>query len=141
MALSLQARFWRSVLRKVFKEQGLSIKAERIRSLKNSRVHMPFPRDVPVTTIEVDGLKSVSICPACLDGGRIVLHLHGGGYVSGSILAYLMLCIPMARALNATVILPEYRLAPEDPYPAALEDALKAYRWLLARGQIGRAHV
>lgn len=132
--MSQRARFWRSVMRKVFREKKLSVKAERIRSLRNSRFHLPFPRCVRVNTMDMDGLTSVSIRPVKADERRVILYLHGGGYVSGSIVAYLMLCVPMAKTLGTGIFLPEYRLAPEDPFPAALEDALKAYRWLLARG-------
>ncbi len=137
MASSLRSRFWRSVLRKIFMETGLTIQAERLRSIKNSTYHMPFPRSVRVEDLDVAGLQSVSITPAGADEKQVILHLHGGGYVTGSIGAYLMLCIPMAKSLRTRIILPEYRLAPEHPYPAALDDALKAYRWLLAQGYAG----
>ncbi len=115
-------------------ETGLTIQAERLRSINNSKYHVPFPRSVRVDELDVDGLQSVSIMPAGADEKQVILHLHGGGYVTGSIGAYLMLCIPMAKSLRARIILPEYRLAPEHPFPAALDDALKAYRWLLAQG-------
>jgi len=134
MKASLRSKFWRSVLRRIFKVQGLTIQAERLRSIKNSKVHVPFPPSVRVTDHVIEGLDSVSILPARADGKRVILHLHGGGYVTGSIGAYLMLCIPMAKALNMRLVLPEYRLAPEHPFPAALEDALKVYRWLLDQG-------
>jgi len=137
MATSLRSRFWRSMLRKIFLETGLTIQAERLRSAKNSKYHMPFPVSVHVDDLDVDGLKSVSLQPVDADEKQVVLHLHGGGYVTGSIGAYLMLCIPMAKALRTRIILPEYRLAPEHPFPAALDDALKAYRWLLAQGYAG----
>lgn len=137
MARSLRSKFWRSVLRKIFMETGLTIQAERLRSSKNSKYHMPFPRSVGVDDLDIDGLQAVSIRPAGVVENRIILHLHGGGYVTGSIGAYLMLCIPMAKTLRTRIILPEYRLAPEDPFPAALDDALKAYRWLLAQGHAG----
>lgn len=63
-----------------------------------------------------------------------VLYLHGGGYVAGHPRVYRNLCARLAKALSADVFLPEYRLAPEHPYPAALDDALAAYHALLARG-------
>ncbi len=120
---------------------GLTVQAERMRSIKNSKYHMPFPISVRITDLDVDGLRSVSLLPADADVKRVILHLHGGGYVTGSIGAYLMLCIPMAKSLRTRIILPEYRLAPEHPFPAALEDALKAYRWLLAQGYTGSSIV
>jgi acetyl esterase/lipase len=137
MASSLRSKFWRTVLRKIFMETGLTIQAERLRSTKNSKYHLPFPLSVRVDDLDVDGLQSVSLSPADAYEKQVVLHLHGGGYVTGSIGAYLMLCIPMAKALRTRIILPEYRLAPEYPFPAALDDALKAYRWLLAQGYEG----
>lgn len=137
MASSLRSKFWRAALRKIFMETGLTIQAERLRSTKNSKYHMPFPVSVRADDLDIDGLQSVSLLPADADEKRVILHLHGGGYVTGSIGAYLMLCIPMAKRLRTRIILPEYRLAPEDPFPAALDDALKAYRWLLAQGYAG----
>jgi len=129
---SLRSRFWRSVIRKMFKEQGLSVIDERARNLKNSKAHVPFPKVIRVERFEIDGMPCATVSPARPVDGRVVLYLHGGGYVTGSIDASLMLCVPMARALGLKLALPEYRLAPEHPFPAALDDALKAYRWLLA---------
>jgi len=63
-----------------------------------------------------------------------VLYLHGGGYVAGHPRVYRNLCARLAKRLTADVFVPEYRLAPEHPFPAALEDALAAYRAVLARG-------
>ena len=57
-----------------------------------------------------------------------VLYLHGGGYVLGSAFGYRHLASALARAAGARVLVPDYRLAPEHPFPAALEDALRAYR-------------
>ncbi|MBU0928202.1 MAG: alpha/beta hydrolase [Spirochaetes bacterium] len=134
MAPSIRSRFWRSVIRRVFAKQGLSVLDERARSVKNSKVHVPFPKIIRVERFSVGGMPCASILPTREEGRRVVLYLHGGGYVTGSIDASLMLCVPMARALNARLVVPEYRLAPEDPFPAALDDALSAYRWLLAQG-------
>jgi acetyl esterase/lipase len=64
----------------------------------------------------------------------VLLYLHGGGYAIGSSKAYSPLASELASRLKGRVLVPDYRLAPENPYPAALEDGLSAYRWLLARG-------
>lgn len=64
-------------------------------------------------------------------GRRAILYLHGGAYVTGSPASHRGLMSHLARAASATVYAPDYRLAPEHPYPAALEDALNCYRSLL----------
>jgi acetyl esterase/lipase len=64
----------------------------------------------------------------------MLLYLHGGGYMIGSSKAYGPLTSELASRLGARVLVPDYRLAPENPYPAALDDAVRAYRWLLGHG-------
>lgn len=66
--------------------------------------------------------------------GPVVLYLHGGGYCFGSPLTHRALTTEFASATNAAVLALDYRLAPEHPFPAALTDALAAWRTLLARG-------
>jgi salicylate hydroxylase len=61
-----------------------------------------------------------------------VLHLHGGGYVMGSAGASLELAGRLALAHGGWTLIPDYRLAPEEPFPAALDDVVACYRWLLA---------
>jgi acetyl esterase/lipase len=68
-----------------------------------------------------------------------VLYLHGGGYLAGHPRVYRNLCARLAKRLSADVFVPEYRLAPEHPFPAAVEDALAAYKAVLARGFSPRA--
>ena len=134
MSISLRSRFWRIILREMLKEQRVSIEESRARSEQNARF-MPRPRaDVKVETINVDGIRAIWIQPPETEPNKVILHLHGGGYVIGSIAFYQTLCVPMAQTLRMNLLLPEYRLAPEHPYPAALEDALQMYNWLLAQG-------
>lgn len=65
-----------------------------------------------------------------------ILYLHGGAFTDGSIAAHRALCGNLAHASQARVLLIEYRLAPEHPFPAALDDTVAAYRWLLkTRGE------
>src|SRR5262245_52715665 len=79
---------------------------------------------VPVEWIEVPGLAST----------RVVLYLHGGGYSLGSARSHRSLAKRIAFEARARVVVPDYRLAPEHAFPAAVEDALAAYRGLLASG-------
>jgi acetyl esterase/lipase len=65
---------------------------------------------------------------------RVVLYLHGGGYVGGSPAMYRSITTAFARRCDARVFALDYRLAPEHPFPAALDDAVAAYQWLLAQG-------
>lgn len=67
-------------------------------------------------------------------GSRTVLYLHGGGYVAGSAASHRPIVAAFARGVPAQVFAPNYRLAPDHPYPAALDDAERAYEWLLSRG-------
>lgn len=65
---------------------------------------------------------------------RFIIYLHGGGYVAGSLRSYQGFVSHIASAAGAAVLFPEYRLAPENCFPAPLEDALATYHWLLGRG-------
>jgi len=67
---------------------------------------------------------------------RIVLWLHGGGYVIGSLATHRDLAARVSRAAASRVLLLDYRRAPEHPFPAALDDAIGAYRWLVSAGHV-----
>jgi monoterpene epsilon-lactone hydrolase len=88
------------------------------------------PPDVEVRPINAGGVPSLLVAPGS-DRTATVLHLHGGGFVMGSAFGYRTLAGALAVAADTGVLLPEFRLAPEHPFPAALEDALRAYLWLL----------
>jgi len=64
----------------------------------------------------------------------VVLYLHGGGYVLGSLTSHRQMIGYIAKAAGVSALSLEYRLAPEHPFPAAIEDAVSAYRWLLRQG-------
>lgn len=91
----------------------------------------PLPDDVARTELELGGVKCVRLEPPGA-GEDILVYLHGGGYAGGSATSHSELAARLARAAGAVAVLPEYRLAPEHPFPAALDDALAAYRGLLS---------
>jgi acetyl esterase/lipase len=84
--------------------------------------------------VDADGVPAAWVKVPESDSRRVVLYLHGGGYVIGSIRTHRDLAQRIARAAGARVLLIDYRLAPEHPHPAAVEDSVRAYRWLLSQG-------
>jgi monoterpene epsilon-lactone hydrolase len=95
-----------------------------------------FPVEPDVTCEKVDaaGVPAEWVVAPGAENRRVLLYLHGGGYVIGSINTHRDLAGRLSRAAAARVLLIDYRLAPEYPHPAAVEDATTAYRWLRRHG-------
>ena len=93
----------------------------------------PPPEGVRCAPVDAGGVPGEWIDAAQHDPGVTILHLHGGGYVIGSLNTHRGFSGRLAQATNARVLLIDYRLGPEHPHPAAVDDALTAYRWLLAQ--------
>ncbi|MGH2955707.1 MAG: alpha/beta hydrolase fold domain-containing protein [Solirubrobacterales bacterium] len=87
-----------------------------------------------VTAEELGGVPAERVAPPGAERDRAVLYLHGGAYVLGSPRTHRGLASQIAAAAGAPVHVLDYRLAPEHPYPAAVEDAIAAYRALLESG-------
>jgi monoterpene epsilon-lactone hydrolase len=134
MSISLRSRFWRTVLRKLFKNQNLSIAEHRANGLKNSKRMGGAPKTVKIQRFDIGGIQAEWLTPLDANHEQVILCFHGGGYVTGSIETYRMMCGLLANYTGVKVLIPNYGLAPENPFPAALDDALKIYRWLLEQG-------
>ncbi|PWH12495.1 MAG: alpha/beta hydrolase [Anaerolineae bacterium] len=134
MPLSLRARLWRRILRRMYNKQLAEIADSRLREANIAAFSRYVTRGVRVARFEIEGHPAAWLGPEGTTQDKLILYLHGGGYVSGSINTHLILCLPMTQVLQRTILLPEYRLAPEHPFPAALEDALDVYRALLRQG-------
>lgn len=93
-----------------------------------------LPEGVVIDRRDLGGMDAEWLSGPWCDRDHVLLHLHGGGYVMGSCASHRALTCQVARACGMKAVLPEYRLAPEHPFPAALEDAVAAYRALLAAG-------
>jgi len=91
----------------------------------------PTPSDVKVERVNAPVAPAEWLRPPSAEPGRVVLYLHGGGYVIGSPRSHRHLAAAIACAAGASALLLDYRLAPEHPFPAAVEDATAADRWLL----------
>ncbi|HTX10803.1 MAG TPA: alpha/beta hydrolase [Solirubrobacteraceae bacterium] len=90
----------------------------------------PMPDDVVVADVSADGVPAHWVTAPGADAGRVLLFLHGGGYELGSLRSDGELAARLGRASGMRVLFPEYRLAPEHPFPAAIDDVLAAWRWL-----------
>ena len=92
----------------------------------------PPPPGVTVRPANAGGVPALHVSPAP-DTPPTVLYIHGGAFVSGSAFGYRANAGALATAAGTGVLVPDFRLAPEHPFPAPLQDCLSAYRWLLKR--------
>jgi acetyl esterase/lipase len=93
------------------------------------------PRGYKTQKQSISQVPTLHILPKSTKNGLGILYLHGGGYVVGSSKSHSKLAAQIGHSAQAQVWLPEYRLAPEHPSPAALEDVISVYKALLAQGQ------
>ena len=93
-----------------------------------------MPWNVFLEDADIEGMPGEWVRPAQAQPGRVLLYLHGGGYVLGSLNTHRALVGTLAQRCGVAALAINYRKAPEYPFPAALDDAQLAYRWLLARG-------
>ncbi len=93
-----------------------------------------LPDGIEVERVAIDGIPAEWILPAGAVKDKVIFFMHGGGYVSGSCSDHRAPVAKFVKGSGLGALLFEYRLAPEHPFPAAIEDSLKAYRWLLDQG-------
>ena len=92
------------------------------------------PDDARLTPIAIGDVPAEWSTTPQADAHRAVLYLHGGGYMAGSIVSHRYIAVEIGRAARARTLALGYRLAPEHPYPAQLDDALAAYQHLREQG-------
>lgn len=100
---------------------------ERRENLEAMAGVVPAPEGVTVEPFTLAGRPAERLIPDAAADGQVVLYLHGGGYISGSLDTHRGLAGGIALRAGVTVVTLDYRLAPEDPFPAALNDALLAF--------------
>ena len=93
-----------------------------------------LPADVTVEKISANGVPSEWTSTPGADASKVILFLHGGGYVIGSLDSHRHLVAEAGRAAGTRTLAIDYRMAPEHPFPAAVEDTVAAYRFLLTSG-------
>ena len=113
---------------------------ERRRRLDEIGSYWPAADDAEFEAVDVDGVPGEWSIVRGSDVSRTLLYLHGGGYCSGSIVSHRRMVTEAGRAAGVRTLAIGYRLAPEHPFPAALDDALTAWRFLGDHG-ITAAHI
>jgi acetyl esterase/lipase len=127
------AAFWAWCKERAAKRAAMSL-AETRASFDTDMGRIPLADNVTAESLSFGNVPAEKITPANATPGKAVLYLHGGGHIFGSIKSHRHFVSRLAVATKATAWHIDYRLAPEHPYPAAIEDALAAYRALLDSG-------
>jgi acetyl esterase/lipase len=132
---SLRSRFFYRILR--FRtsrpDRNATLQSQRA-DLESSARFLPMPRSVAVQRIDIGRAPAEWLRPPGTPEHRAVLYLHGGGHAMGSAATHRALAARIAVAARTPALLPELHLAPEHPFPAALDDGMAAYRWLIENG-------
>lgn len=124
----------RGKLRKESFDKNTSIIAFRERCEKGAKRFAKVPEGITIVEQTIEGIYSEWLNPNGSDPSKLILYVHGGGYVSGSCSDHRGIVSYFAKLTGFTTLIYEYKLAPEFPFPAAIDDSLKIYRWLLANG-------
>lgn len=113
----------------------LQMSVDEIRALYDQASdYFPLPEGISVEELEADSVSGEWVkAPGAKDAAAI-LYLHGGGYVIGSLASHRHMVAAISEAAQVAVLSLQYRLAPEYPYPAALDDAVMGYRWIVKQG-------
>ncbi|MFC5747436.1 alpha/beta hydrolase [Actinomadura rugatobispora] len=117
----------------LFRQAGADPEGSTIEDLRDrdERLWARFiPDDAIVEPVDAGGVPSLWVSVPGGDPGRVVVWFHGGGFTVGSAASRTALGADIARAAGCRVLLPGYRLSPEHAFPAPVEDALAAYRWV-----------
>ncbi|MBO6667126.1 alpha/beta hydrolase [Parvibaculum sp.] len=113
--------------------EGMSLE-DRRKQMDGNANQFPVPEGVEIARADLEGFGGEWNIPAGAETAPVLLYFHGGGYVQGSSVSHRHLTSRLALAAKARVLSVDYALAPEAPFPAAVRDGVKAYRWLLDNG-------
>jgi monoterpene epsilon-lactone hydrolase len=94
----------------------------------------PIPKEIEIESVTLDNINAEWIIPSDPLKDRVILYIHGGGWIFGSPLSCRKLTSAMAGATRLKILSIDYRLSPEYPFPTPLVDCVNAYKWLLSNG-------
>lgn len=138
---SLKSHLFKFVIKRHFAQADLSDVATVRKQMDELGERMPLANGVRLSSVELSGIYAEWLTPenACADA--VILYLHGGAYHMGSCSSHRSMASFIADAAKIPLLLIDYRLAPESPYPAALDDAETVYRWLCVQPNINTKRI
>lgn len=119
-----------NLLRKQIESTELSVKAIRD-GLDLLSTLSKLPKDVKCEPVDAGGVPAEWITTPNSINKNVILYFHGGGFVAGSIKTHRDLVARISRVSKARILIIDYKLAPEHPFPAGLDDCVTAYKWLI----------
>jgi len=132
--MSIRAKVMGAVIRRTLKERMATFTdADEVRHLANAP-GKAAPKSVSVQTVNAGGANAEWIASVDAQQQKVILYLHGGGYVFGGLGSHREIAWRLAVETGRRVLLLDYRLAPEHRFPAPVDDAFAAYSWLLEQG-------
>lgn len=133
--ISLRARFVRFLIRQLFRRIDGDADISRLRATwETLAARSRAAPDVRMKHVDIAGVQCEWLVPSGCSDAPVLYYLHGGAYVSGSSATHRAMVSYIAREAGVRALLPNYRLAPEDPFPAGLDDCVAVYRGLLEAG-------
>jgi epsilon-lactone hydrolase len=104
------------------------------REWEDMALQTPLPSGTTIEVVTADGIACEGVTCGTTDVKKVMLYLHGGGFNAGSPKTHRYVAASLAQEADIPLLLPDYRLAPEHPFPAGVEDVTRVYRWLLKNG-------
>ncbi len=127
-----------AAIRNLLKENPVIVEGASLADMRKGLDAMsgmaPRLEDVTASAVDAGGVPAEWFTASGGENGPVLLYLHGGGYLLGSTESHRVLLERLARAVAGRVLALNYRLAPEAPFPAPVDDAVAGYRWLLGQG-------
>ncbi len=135
--VSFRAKFFMRIMKIMsLKKEGILDIEKHRKELENNVFLFKKPRKMKVRSLEINGISAEWLYQKDQIEDRAILYLHGGSYHAGSLKTHRDLAARIGKVSSSPVLSIDYRLAPENPFPAALEDAVSAYIWLIEHKNI-----
>ncbi|MDP4090418.1 MAG: alpha/beta hydrolase [Bacillota bacterium] len=132
---SIRSRFVKQVIR-TYVNRSINARLEQVRTAWEKQAErLKVPAGFEIRSESIAGVECEWILPDTAAGKKTIVYLHGGGYVLGSLKTARSFALSLSRYTGERVLSVGYRLAPENPFPAGLEDSLTVYRSLLEKAE------